>query len=153
LETRISSLARPVSVTRFTKGNIAVRVIFAKRMLLTPGYVLRPVTSVCFLVVQQPSDTELLGGGPVPACPVTGAGRLVPEYSIQPVAMFSTLRWVSFLSVLAADIVRVVTQANQTKPPIVVVDKTIRTGRNEPLAFVALIVKIARGLVSDCFCP
>jgi len=60
-------------------------------MLLTPGYVLWPVTGVCLLVVEQPSDAELLGGCPVPTGPVPGAGGLVPEYSVQPVTVLGAL--------------------------------------------------------------
>ena len=63
-------------------------------MLLTPGHVLWPVTGVCLLVVEQPPDTELFGGCPVPAGPVAGAGGLVPEYSVQPVTVLCTLGWV-----------------------------------------------------------
>ena len=61
-------------------------------MLLTTSHVLRPVTGVCFFVVQQPSDTELLGGGPVPTGPVAGAGGLVTEDAVQPVAVLCALR-------------------------------------------------------------
>ena len=60
-------------------------------MLLTACYIVWPVTRVCVLVVQQPSDAELLGGRPIPAIPVSSAGGLVPEYSIQPVTVVSTL--------------------------------------------------------------
>ena len=60
-------------------------------MLLTPGYVLWPVTCVCLLVVEQPSDAELLDGCPVPAGPVPGAGGLVPKYSVQPVTVLGAL--------------------------------------------------------------
>lgn len=112
-------------------------------MLLTPGHVLRPVTGVCLLVVEQAPDTELLGGCPVPAGPVARAGGLVPEYPVQPVTVLRALGWVSFLSSLAADVMRVVAHTDQPKPPIVVVDQTIRTACKEPLAFVTLVVKIA----------
>lgn len=56
-------------------------------MLLASLDVLRPVTRVCVLVVQQSADAQLLGGGAVPARPVSRARRLVAEYSVQPVAM------------------------------------------------------------------
>ena len=60
-------------------------------MFLAAGNVLRPVTGVSLLVVEQPTDTELLGGGAVPAGPVAGAGGLVAEYSVQPVTVLSAL--------------------------------------------------------------
>jgi len=63
-------------------------------MFLASSYILGPITGVCLLVVQQPPDAELLGGCPIPAGPVASAGGLVPEYSIQPVAVFCTLGWI-----------------------------------------------------------
>lgn len=56
-------------------------------MLLTAVHILRPVAGVCVLVVEQAADTQLLGGGPVPAGPVARARGLVPEDAVQPVAM------------------------------------------------------------------
>lgn len=76
----------------------------------------------------------------------------MPEYSVQPVTVLCALGWVSFFSSLAANVMRVVAHTDQPKPPIVVVDQTIWTARNEPLAFVTLVVKIALGLMSDSFC-
>ena len=61
-------------------------------MFLAAGNVLRPVTGVSLLVVEQSTDTELLSGGPIPAGPVAGAGGLVAEYSVQPVAVLRALR-------------------------------------------------------------
>ena len=61
-------------------------------MFLTSRHVLGPVTGVRLLVVEQPADAELLGGGAVPAGPVASAGRLVAEYSVQPVAVLRALR-------------------------------------------------------------
>ena len=60
-------------------------------MFLTSCYVLRPVTGVGFLVVEKTADTELFRGSSVPTGPIPGAGGLVPEDAVQPVAMFSTL--------------------------------------------------------------
>ena len=61
-------------------------------MLLAAGHILGPVAGVGLLVVEQPADTELLRGGAVPAGPVASAGRLVAEYSVQPVAVLRALR-------------------------------------------------------------
>lgn len=47
---------------------------------------LGPVTGVFVLVVKETSDTELFGGGVVPAGPVTDAGRLMTEDAVVPVA-------------------------------------------------------------------
>ena len=60
-------------------------------MFLASGYILGPVAGVSLLVVEQPTDTELLGGGSVPAGPVASAGGLVPEYSVQPVTVLRAL--------------------------------------------------------------
>ena len=60
-------------------------------MFLAASHVLRPVAGVGLLVVEQPADTELLRGGAVPAGPVASAGRLVAEYSVQPVAVLGAL--------------------------------------------------------------
>lgn len=56
-------------------------------MLLAAAHVLRPVTGVALLVVEQTADTELLGGRAVPAGPVAGAGRFVAVDSVQPVTV------------------------------------------------------------------
>ena len=61
-------------------------------VLLAAGNVLRPVASVSLLVVEQAANAELLGGGAVPAGPVTCAGGLVPEDAVQPVAVLGALR-------------------------------------------------------------
>ena len=60
-------------------------------MFLASGDVLWPVAGVCLLVVEEAADAELLGGGPVPAGPVAGAGGLVTEYSVQPVTVLRAL--------------------------------------------------------------
>ena len=60
-------------------------------MFLAAGNILRPVAGVSLLVVEQSTNTELLGGGPVPAGPVASAGGLVTEYSVQPVAVLRAL--------------------------------------------------------------
>ena len=61
-------------------------------MFLTSGYILRPVASVCFLVVEKAADTELFRGRSVPAGPVPRARRLMTEDSVQPVAVLRALR-------------------------------------------------------------
>ena len=60
-------------------------------MFLAAGNILRPVTGVSLLVVEQSTNAELLCGGSVPAGPVAGAGGLVPEYSVQPVTVLRAL--------------------------------------------------------------
>jgi len=91
LEPGVAALASPVPVAGLPEGNVTVGIIFAERMFLAAGNVLRPVTGVSLLVVEQPTDTELLGGGAVPAGPVAGAGGLVAEYSVEPVTVLSAL--------------------------------------------------------------
>lgn len=58
-------------------------------MLLAAFDVLGPVTSMGLLVVQKTSDTELFGGGSVPAGPVASAGGLMAEDSVEPIAVLS----------------------------------------------------------------
>ena len=61
-------------------------------MFLASGHVLRPVAGVCFLVVEEAADAELLGGRPVPAGPVPGARGLMSKDPVQPVAVLGALR-------------------------------------------------------------
>jgi len=91
LQPGVASLAGPIPVTRLPKGNVSVGIIFAQRMFLAASNILRPVAGVSLLVVEQSTNTELLGGGSVPAGPVAGAGGLVPEYSVQPVTVLRAL--------------------------------------------------------------
>merc|ERR1711997_670932 len=91
LEPGVASLAGPIPVTRLPEGNVTVGIIFAERMFLAAGNILRPVTGVSLLVVEKSTNTELLGGGSVPAGPVASAGGLVPEYSVQPVTVLRAL--------------------------------------------------------------
>lgn len=56
-------------------------------MLLTSLDVLGPVAGPGPFVVEQATYAELLGGGAVPASPVSGAGSLVAEDPVQPVAV------------------------------------------------------------------
>lgn len=56
-------------------------------MLLTASYVLRPVTSVSFFVIEETADAKLLSGCAVPASPVSGAGGFMSKDAIKPVAM------------------------------------------------------------------
>jgi len=91
LEPGVAALASPVPVAGLPEGNVTVGIILAQRMFLAAGNVLRPVTGVSLLVVEQTTDTELLGGGPVPAGPVAGAGGLMAEYSVEPVTVLRAL--------------------------------------------------------------
>lgn len=56
-------------------------------MFLTSIYVLRPVTRVRPLIIEQPTNTKLFCGRAIPAGPVPGAGGLVSEDTVQPVAV------------------------------------------------------------------
>lgn len=56
-------------------------------MLLTSLDVLGPIAGPGPFVVQQAAYAELLGGGAVPAGPVPGAGSLMAEDPVQPVAV------------------------------------------------------------------
>ena len=56
-------------------------------VFLTSANILGPIAGMGFLVVEEPADAELLGGGPVPTSPVSGAGGLVPEDPVEPVAV------------------------------------------------------------------
>lgn len=56
-------------------------------MLLASIDVLRPVAGMGPLVVEESTNTQLFGGGSVPAGPVPGAGSLVAENAVQPVAV------------------------------------------------------------------
>jgi len=91
-------------------------------MFLTSCYVLRPVTGVGFLVVEKTSDTELFRGSSVPTGPIPGAGGLVPEDAVQPVAMFSTLGRIFSFSSLAVYIVRIITHPNQPESSLASID-------------------------------
>lgn len=63
-------------------------------MLLTTAHVLRPVTSMGVLVVEETTDTELFGGSAVPAGPVPGAGGFVAKDAIEPITVFSGDGWI-----------------------------------------------------------
>jgi len=91
LQPGVSSLAGPIPVTRLPKGNVTIGIIFAQRVFLAAGNILRPVAGVSLLVVEQSTNAELLRGGSVPAGPVASAGGLVPEYSVQPVTVLRAL--------------------------------------------------------------
>lgn len=56
-------------------------------MLLAASDVLWPVAGVGVLTVEQTPDAELFGGSAVPAGPVAGAGGLVAEDAVEPVAV------------------------------------------------------------------
>ncbi len=63
-------------------------------VFLTSANILGPIAGMGFLVVEEPADAELLGGGPVPTSPVSGAGGLVPEDPVEPVAVLGVARWI-----------------------------------------------------------
>jgi hypothetical protein len=77
-------------LTSDTRGelNFAVRRCRPLTMLLASLHVIRPITGVSVLVVEQTSDAQLFSGSSVPACPVPGARRFVTEDAVQPVAVF-----------------------------------------------------------------
>lgn len=64
-------------------------------MLLTSLDVFGPVARPGPLVVEQTTYAELLGGGAVPAGPVPGAGGLVAEDTVQPIAVLGRDRRIS----------------------------------------------------------
>jgi len=70
-------------------------------MLLATSNILRPVTGMGLLIVEQTSDAELFRGGSIPAGPVSGARGLMTKYSIQPVAMLGALGWIRKILILA----------------------------------------------------
>lgn len=56
-------------------------------MLLATLDVLWPVANVSVFVVEESTDAKLLSGSSVPACPIPGAGCLMPKDSVKPVAV------------------------------------------------------------------
>lgn len=56
-------------------------------MFLAPFDILGPVAAMRILIVQQSTDAQLLCGRSIPARPVPRAARLMPEYSVQPIAV------------------------------------------------------------------
>lgn len=87
LQTRVSSLALPVAVAGLAEGHVAVGVVVAERMFLAAIYIFRPVAGVGVLIVQQTANAELFRSCSIPASPVPGAGGLVAEDAVQPVAV------------------------------------------------------------------
>jgi len=116
-------------------------------MFLAASHVLRPVAGVGLLVVEQPADTELLRGGAVPAGPVASAGRLVAEYSVQPVAVLRALRGISSFSVIAVHVVGIVAGAEEAECSTSVVHEAVGAGLDEALVSEALVVKVTLTLV------
>jgi len=149
LESRVAALASPVPVAGLPQGNVTVGIIFAQRMFLAAGNILRPVTGVSLLVVEQSTDTELLSSGPVPAGPVAGAGGLVAEYSVQPVAVLRALGGISSFSLIAVDVVRIVARTQQTEGSSSVIHETVGTGLDEALVAIALVVQVTLALVGS----
>lgn len=108
------------------------------RMFLASSYILWPITGMSLLIIQQTTNTN---------CSVA-----VPFQHVQyldswshdrklPYSQSHSVLWGGFLSGLpeADSIVRIVTLANQAEPAAVV-DKTVRTGLQESLAFIAVII-------------
>jgi len=147
LESRVSALTGPVPVARLPQRHVTVGVIFAKRMFLTASHVLRPVAGVGLLVVEQSSDTELLGGGPVPAGPVASAGGLVTEDPVEPVAVLRALGGISSFSLIAVDIVGIVAGSKEAEGSSSVVHQSVRTGLDEALVPETFVVEVALTLV------
>jgi len=148
LEPGVASLAGPIPVTRLPEGNVTVGIIFAERMFLAAGNILRPVAGVSLLVVEQPADTELLGGGSVPAGPVASAGGLVPEYSVQPVTVLRALGGISSFSLIAVDVVRIVAGTQEAEGSTSVVHQAVGTALDEALVAIAFVVEVTLALVS-----
>jgi len=118
-------------------------------MFLTAGNILRPVAGVSLLVVEKSTNTELLGGCSIPAGPVAGAGGLVAKYSVQPVTVLRALGGISSFSVIAVDVVRIVTGPQQTEGSTSIVHETVWTCLDESLVTVALVVEITLTLMSS----
>lgn len=64
-------------------------------MLLTSLDVFGPVARPGSLIVKQTTYAQLFGGGAVPAGPVPGAGGLVAEDTVQPIAVLGRDRRIS----------------------------------------------------------
>jgi len=128
LKTRIATLACPIPVAGFAKGHIAIGIILAERVFLATSYILRPVTCMCFLIVQKASNAELLSGSAIPAGPVPGARCLMTKDTIEPVAVISADRWIMAFSVDAVDAVWVVTNIDEARTAIACVDEAIGAG-------------------------
>jgi len=147
LQPRVSSLASPVPVTRLPQGNVTIGIIFAQRMFLAAGNILRPVAGMSLLVVEQSTNAELLCGGSVPAGPVASAGGLVPEYSVQPVTVLRALGGISSFSFIAVDVVRIVARSQQAECSSSIVHQAVGTALDEALVAVAFVVEVALALV------
>lgn len=147
LQPGVASLAGPVPVTGLSKGNVTVGIIFAQRMFLAAGNILRPVTGVSLLVVEQSTNAELLRGGSVPAGPVAGAGGLVPEYSVQPVTVLRALGGISSFSLIAVDVVRIVAGTQKAEGSSSIVHEAVGTLLDEALVSVAFVVEVTLALV------
>ena len=61
-------------------------------MLLAASNILWPVTSMCVLIVEKPSNAKLFSCSSIPASPIPCARSFVTKYSVQPIAMFGTNR-------------------------------------------------------------
>lgn len=88
-------------------------------MLLAVGNVVGPITGVSGVVVQKREWTLLVGGGAVPALPVSSAGGSVGEDAILPVAVLRTFGRLAHHSVVlirTSNLVRVITVFQETLP-------------------------------------
>lgn len=96
-------------------------------MFLASLDVLGPVARVSFLVVQQSADAQLFSGSAVPASPVPRARRLVTEYAVQPIAVFSGYRTIGLgFAIAVVRPPRVVATLGDA-PVLARVNQTVRT--------------------------
>lgn len=63
-------------------------------VFLTAVNILWPIAGVSVLIVQKTTNAELLRSSSVPACPIAGAGRLVAEDAVQPIAVLRADWWI-----------------------------------------------------------
>lgn len=92
---------------------------------MAASHILRPVTGVSLLVVKKASDAKLLGGRSVPASPVPGAGGLVSEDAVEPVAVLGADGRVVSFAAIAIGPVGIVANANQALPPVAGVNEAV----------------------------
>merc|ERR1719370_330212 len=117
-------------------------------MFLTSRYILRPVTCMCFLIIQKSTDTKLFCGCSIPAGPVSGTRCFVSENSIKPITMFCALRRVHFWPSVTVDVMRIVAFSDEAISSVSGVHETIRTGLEEALSLVTIVIEVTRRLVS-----
>lgn len=157
MEAGVATLAGPVSVAGFAKWYVAVGVILAQRMLLTASYVLRPVTSVSFFVIEETADAKLLSGCAVPASPVSGAGGFMSKDAIKPVAMVCADGGIVAFTTVAVSPMGVVAHFDEPLPAVACIDEAVGAGAQNGLvigaASVELVVMVAVFLMRQSPCP